>query len=341
MECRDAGTDVGQNVWTVFSLPPDLFGHITNVVGDKIVGFVVEKTLGKIGSLVTGVFDRHKAEAEKGGDPERLEIEVERLLETVASLQASIAHNAPNWNWDLASEEASEPAFAQFVDEAMDAAAASRVPSKRLMLGLLIARRLQVRTETVEELALRRALHVARDLTESQILLLAAALLVQRLPTDGVEHFGSRDAAEAWLREYCGSALEQLIARVPWDSDDFDVLASDGAILMDPKPRSEDEFGAQLDYVAHWLHVHGVSPYDGLDGEWGTKESHALYGARFPTIVNLNRLARNGTSDEPAQAFVSRHIADVPLTPLGVQLAYVVFDQLRAPNKADVRDISP
>jgi hypothetical protein len=192
----------------MFALPPDFLSHLANVAGDKVIGLFVEKTLGKIGSAVTRGFDRHKAEAEESGDPERLDMEVERLSETVASFQASITHDAPNWDWNLASEEASEPAFTQFVDEAMDAAAASRVASKRLMLGRLIARRLQVRTESVEELALRRALRVARDLTESQLLLLAGALLVQRLPTDGVPHFGSRDAAEFWLRGYCELSLD-------------------------------------------------------------------------------------------------------------------------------------
>jgi hypothetical protein len=214
----------------------------------------------------------------------------------------------------------------------MDAAAASRAPSKRLMLGRLIARRLQVRTETAEELALRRALRVARDLTESQLLLLAAAILVQRLPATDVPQFDSRDAAEAWLRAYCGPALQGLVPRVPWDSDDFEVLASDGAILVDAQPTFEGNFGRHRDDVEHWLYVHGVSPYDGLEGEWGTRESHALFRARFPTIVALKRLASNGrTSEAEGQDLIARRVDDAVPTPLGARLGIMVLQQLRMP----------
>jgi hypothetical protein len=312
--------------------PPDVIGHLANAVGDKIVGFVVEKTLGKVVAVVSNLFGKHKAVAESSGDPKRLEAEVERISEAVSALEAAVVVGARDWDWRLADEEASEPAFAQFVDEAMDAAAASRTPSKRLMLGRLIARRLQVRTESTEELALRRALRVADDLTESQLLLLAAAVLVQRLPAPDVPQFGSRDAAEAWLRAYCGPALDALVPRVPWDSDDFEVLASDGAILMDAQPTFQGQFGTHRDGVEQWLHMHGVSPYDGLEGEWGTRESHALFRARFPTIVALKRLASNGRGgDAEDHDLIARRIDDAVPTPLGAQLGIMVFQQLGMP----------
>ncbi len=316
--------------------PPDLVTHLANVVGDKIVEFFVDKTVGKVGALVSGLFEKHKSQAAATGDPQRLETEVARLSETVAALHAAVEQGAQaGWDWNVVHEEASEPAFAQFVEEAMDAAASSPAPSKRLMLGWLIARRLQMRTESAEELALRRALRVVRDLTESQLLLLAAAVLVQWLPSEGVPQFDSRDAAEMWLRSYCHSALQPLVERVPWESADFDVLASDGAILIDARPTFEGNFGSHRDDVEQWLYVHGVSPYDGLEGEWGTSESHALFHARFPTIVGLKRLARNGRSDDMSNDLVARRVDDAALTPLGGQLGSMVFDQLRAPTSAD------
>lgn len=311
---------------------PDLIGHLASTVGDKIVEFVVEKTLGKVFTVVSSAFGKHKAAAEASGDPDRVQAEFERLSDAVSALEAAVVLQARDWDWRLADEEASEPAFAQFVDEAMDAAAASRTPSKRLMLGRLIARRLQVRTETPEELALRRALRVARDLTEAQLLLLAAAVLVQRLPSADVPQFDSRDAAEAWLRTYCGPALDAFVARLPWDSDDFEVLASDGAILMDAQPSFEGNFGTHHDRVEQWLYMHGVSPYDGLEGEWGTKDSHALFRARFPTIVALKRLASNGrVRDAEDREFIARRVDDAVLAPLGAQLGVMVFQQLRMP----------
>jgi len=311
---------------------PDVIGHVANTVGDKIVEFVVEKTLGKVVAVVSSAFGKHKAAAEASGDPERVRAELERLSDAVSALEAAVVLEARGWDWRLADEEASEPAFAQFVDEAMDAAAASRTPSKRLMVGRLIARRLQVRTEAAEELALRRALRVARDLTESQLLLLGAAILVQRLPSTDVPQFDSRDAAEVWLRAYCGPVLQNLVPRVPWDSDDFEVLASDGAILMDAQPTFEGNFGTHRDDVEHWLYLHGVSPYDGLEGEWGTPESHALFRARFPTIVALKRLASNGRlSEAEGDDLIARRVDDAAPTPLGAQLGIMVFEQLRMP----------
>jgi hypothetical protein len=69
--------------------PPDVVGHFANTVGDKIVGFVVEKTLGKVAAVVTGAFGKRKAEAEASGDAERLQAEVERLSDTVSALEAA------------------------------------------------------------------------------------------------------------------------------------------------------------------------------------------------------------------------------------------------------------
>jgi hypothetical protein len=82
------------------------------------------------------------------------------------------------------------------------------------------------------------------------------------------------------------------------------------AILMDAQPTFEGNFEGHHDDVEHWLYVHGIRPYDGLEGEWGSKESHVLYQARFPTTIMLKCLAGNGRSSNDALQNVIARWAD-------------------------------
>jgi hypothetical protein len=73
------------------------------------------------------------------------------------------------------------------------------------------------------------------------------------------------------------------------------------------------------------MQIQGVSPYDGIEGEWGTEESHEAFRRRFPTIFTLRALGRRPNGSITHQG---RRLDGVIMTPLGSTIAELVLDQL-------------
>ena len=306
---------------------------LTRYAGDAAARVAMEEGLRKVG----GVFSRARnARAERAaatGDAQRIAVEDERLDETMSVLKADFEQLAPeNLDWSALGTEASEPAFERFVEDAFAQSAETSIPSKRLLLGKMIAARLLVKTDSLEERSLRRAMDMLRDLTEEQLKLLGAALLVQNLPI-GDEHattpFASRDEAETWLRDNVFSAASRLKNTSYWERDDFEALASLGCIRI-PTPDSSPEYlvGGRTTSVDQWLALHGVSPYDGIEGELGSKESQELFRKRFPTICVLNDLIGGKLTRAKSRMLWAWPLDTIILTPIGEAIGISVLGQL-------------
>jgi len=307
---------------------------LVHVIGNAAARVAAENALRKAASLAQDAINRRKAHAQQVGDPLRATIEANRLDETSSTLASDVETMvAEPVDWAAVDAEVSEPAFERFVNDALAQSAETAITSKRLLLGKMIAARLQVKTDSPQERSLRRALAILPDLTEEQLKLLAAIALVTNLPIDDIHAttpFGSRDEAEQWLRESVYSVAQRLKNTSYWTREDFESLASIGCIRI-PESPSSPEFmaGGRTTSVDHWLSLHGVSPYDGLEGEWGSKESHEKYRSRFPTITLLNALVAGGKlNKEKRQMQWAWPLDTVILTPIGESIALSVLGQM-------------
>lgn len=161
------------------------------------------------------------------------------------------------------SEETKEPGFVHLVDETLDASARLTLESKRLLAGKLIARRLEAKTDSAEEILLRRARSAMNDLTEEQLRLLAATTLIQNIPLDDdgpkVQRFATRDDAEAYLRKNYFGLARRLKNTAFWTADDFETLVSIGAIRI-PASDSGLRVRSKANAIESWLLRNGVSP---------------------------------------------------------------------------------
>jgi len=312
----------------------DLLVGIATAIKDGAVKLLAEAALRKTGDVVWGVLTHRKSHAEAVGDPDRLQAEISRLDETIASLHSEVQRLAgTHVNWKAIDLEASEPSFESFVEDALEMSASSPTESKRLMLGRMIVERLRVEADTSAEIHLRRAMSMLRDLTEDQLLLLASAVLVQYIPGEDkhiVSKDWSRDAAETWLRENYFEVVRRLKNAPYWQSDDFEALASVGAIRMDLQAQSS-VLGREshASSIEQWLYARGVSPYDGFEGELGSEASAKAYAKRFPMLAKLERLTAGGRASEGKPHMWSpRRLDEIVLTPIGEALGTFVLEQL-------------
>jgi hypothetical protein len=299
--------------------------HIANVAGDESIKIVVDAALKPVGTVITNGVRRYLYL--RGDDLEELRIEVGRLRETLETFEEELRQR-PGPSESEVNAEAQEPAFKSFSDRVFTIAANTTLESKRRLAGALMAQRLRVKTDTTEEILLRRALYTMEDLAENQLLVLAAAYLVLYGPALDADRqtFESRDALEAYLRPRYFALVRNLYDTLHFNEHEYGVLSSVGAV------RLTDDGGAFLGRdsaspLEMWMLQHGVHQYDGLEGEWGTEESKNAFRARFPTIILLTRLGE-GLSCNTAD---NRHrrLDDVILTPLGVTIGELVLQQLR------------
>jgi len=134
--------------------------------------------IGTIGGILRGRSQAGKIAAEIA----RVDIEISRLGDLIESLNSEVRelHAQGRWNIVVAETQAVDPEFQVFAEAAIENAAISESEAKRRLFGRYIVRRLQ--TESDEQIILlRRAMGITRDLTERQILALAAVTLVQNL----------------------------------------------------------------------------------------------------------------------------------------------------------------
>lgn len=308
-----------------------LIVHVADVAGDEGVKSIVDASLRPVTDMITRQVARHFG-ITPGSNEEiaSLRTEMDRVKETVASFEAVMGaiQRDPNTDWARIRREAEEPATAKFVRKAIDVSANTTRESKRLLAGALIAKRLQTATDSDEEILLRRALYAIEDLTENQLQILAAASMVQdpRTSWQPTSENPSRDEAERALLPLFSTA-RRFLDILDFGEDQFGTLASVGAI------RLHNDTGAIIAYESAdpfdaWIQLKGVSPYDGIEGDWGSNESHKRYRQRFPTISTIRALAAKPNGSEIHQG---RRVDGVILTPLGWTIAELVLDQLLSP----------
>lgn len=282
----------------------------------------------KIAGVVNAVRQRRKKRAAETRDPERVKIDDERVRQVAKMLTATLEDSVRAGTLDVkaANAEASEPAFEEFVEDAFDAAANTTADAKRLLLASMIAERLNAKTDSQEETNLRRSLAIVRDLNKSQLLLLAAIMLVQEFPSPGgppPARFGSRAEAETWLRKRFGSLVVEL-KREQWNRTDFEILSSLGAIRITGDFAIPGRLTSRADGIEQWLAQHEVGPYDvGPDLDPYNRDHHTRIKARFPTIFALKDII--APKDGPK-------LDDVVLSPAGRTIASLLLERLLTSN---------
>ncbi len=308
-------------------LMPD-FSHVLAMVRDAAIRTVAEAGLRKVSSDVKAWWDARRSRAARSGSEERARLEECRYSETVDSLKSQLQDDASTIDWRFVSAEAEEPAVEAFIDDALSSAVETISEAKRLMLGRLIAKRLQTKSGTREELTLRRALEVIDKLTEEQLRLLAAICLVQSPPLENARPgvYASLDELEAAIKPGLFSTARSLKNAGGWIDDDFQTLISIGAIssLGNPPGVMNEHAGA----IEQWSYQLGISPYDGLEGALGSRESQEAYSRRFPTIVVLKALAAGRKPGRPGEERFAQRLDEISLTPVGWLIGTIVLEQL-------------
>ncbi|MHB8355439.1 MAG: hypothetical protein ACYDDQ_01975 [Vulcanimicrobiaceae bacterium] len=300
--------------------------HIVSVAGDESVKVFFDAALRPVATVVTNAVRRRFHLP--GDDIEELRLEIQRIDETLETLGYELQQRTRDGvTAEQLNAEAAQPSFKRFAERAFDVAANSTLESKRRLAGSLIARRLQVHTDTKEEIQLRRALFTIEDLTENQLRMLAAAHLVIFGPPLDPEHatFTSRDALEACLKLRFSSLIHELYDTLRLDEDDFGALASVGALRLTEDSRAL-LFHEHAPAFDMWMQQRGVDPYDGLEGDWGSAESHDAFRTRFPTVNLLSALAAGKSRSNTGENI--RRLDDLLLTPLGEAIAQLVLQQM-------------
>jgi hypothetical protein len=297
--------------------------HVVNVAGDESVKVVVDAALQPAKDLVRReVARRFGLAVDDPGEVRILKLEFERVKETVAALSATLTERAAeNPNWKTITDEADEPSTRRFVSDAFDASASTTLESKRMLIGVLIARRLEAKTDSDEEILLRRALTTVEDLSENQLRILAAASLVQMPPIHREQiFFPSLDAAEKYLHDAYFRVARQLKNTLWLDEDEFGALVSVGAVRLQDEGNAlvVSEDAPPFD---QWLHQFVKGP----DAAMLAVGSDADFGKRYPTIVLFQTLAsgwQRGEHNSP------RRLDSIRMTPLGTYVAHVVLRRL-------------
>ncbi len=130
----------------------------------------------------------------------RLGTKVERIADLVDALQNDVVDMQRRGTWDrvTASAEAQDPGFDTFAREAIDDRWHLEARRSGASSGVTWLQQLQV-SDDAEIVTLRRAMNVTADLTEPQLLALAAVSLVQNMADPGTT-FGSCPKGRHGLR---------------------------------------------------------------------------------------------------------------------------------------------
>lgn len=241
-------------------------------------------------SAVGAIVRRAKARLDR--DNERYPGELSRIWEMIEEMQATLADaiGAGIWQPLTAEREAAEPSFESFADRAVNVAADSRVESKRRLVGRLIMRRLQIADCGDQETLHDRILRAARDLTEPQLLALAALAFLRDL---GIPEspFADHDEAEAWLNERHARAVRRFKG-VPWTDDDLEMLGQTGTIAVALRLHGTFLGGEHADDLDQWLYANGLSSQTLLEDDAGSPQWRSRFLERFPVSSAIRSLSR-------------------------------------------------
>jgi hypothetical protein len=274
----------------------------------------------------------------------RHEEEIHRIDQTLQSVESEIAmlRRRGCWSDQSAKREDADPGFGDFVAGAFEASADTRDEAKRRLFGRFVAHRLQVETDE-QAIALRRALRTTRDLTQVQLVAIAAIVMCFDLGSPE-SRFVDRGAAEAWLRERYGSVFAYL-SPIPWTYDDLSTLGSVGALsggLQGGAAVVADTHAASP--LNQWLAQNGVMAQDDLmTPDMGTREARERYAKAFPTLARLSRLGGgvdvNDDSPKDFRLENFNRLDSLKPTPLGLMIGRIVLEQLCSSPDDEVRSI--
>jgi hypothetical protein len=313
---------------------PQFFTALVEHAGGVLEPFL-SAAAGKVaGQVVAGAVSARLKRAASSGDRTRAEGEASRLRDTVDALAAEVRalEDTRIWERVTAQREASDPGFADFVDDAMAASAGTRDEAKRRLFGRLIAHRLQIATDA-QEAALRRALRTTRDLSAPQLIALAAIALLNNLGKPEAP-FASHERAEDWLNNRCGRVFGYL-SPTPWTYDDLETLVSVGAVsggvYNNPTTWADGNSATVFD---QWLAQNGVPSRQVPADDVGSSAWQARVAAELPVITKISRLGAGRALDDnspPDSRTQSLNRFDsIRPTPLGLMIGNMVLEQLCA-----------
>lgn len=260
----------------------------THPYAADLVRITGEKTYG---AFVASILRRLRKD-ESVADTE-LKIEVSRLREMIEELIATVdrAKGSADWDYAVEAHETKEPSFRSFADRAVNIAVDARVESKRRLVGRLIARRLQIEDVDAGEVDVSNALAMLEQLSEKQLIALAAMQLLANLGKP-IEQLPNLDAGEAWLRERHGRVMEQIVDSGGWSDQDLETLGHVGAIAMILHRSASSLGGEHADAIQQWWMQNGLSPYEMLREDAGSKEWRDDMRSKYPISTAIGGLSR-------------------------------------------------
>jgi len=203
-------------------LTPD---HIHSAL-DRTEHWLLSKVTGEVGDRLWKAALRRFAPMLNSEDYAALKIRIERLEAFTAGFEQERV-SANTVNSDVETENASEPAFDDFLGRAVESAGATPSEGKQLLLGRLAGKRAGTATESFLDLQLRAALDITDRATLPQLYAVGALLLVARTPLPPPPA-----DVRAILADLDRSYAEALAAMLeaPWTVSDLQYLTSIGAM---------------------------------------------------------------------------------------------------------------
>lgn len=157
-------------------------------------------------------------------DMDMLRMRVEHIEDMISSLQQERESGAVD-NL-LENQNASTPAFDDFMDDALKISMRSATDGKCFLIGRLAAKRANVMTESTDDLLLRAALRATDETNIAQLYALVAVYFAAHTPLPAEGH-----AVAIWQQldnDY--GAVVNKICSVDWSADDLAYLASIGIL---------------------------------------------------------------------------------------------------------------
>ena len=224
---------------------------------------------------------------------------------------------------DSEERRGSDPEFVQFVHRGLAAAVGSQSEGKRRIFGGYIARRLTVEEED-DIVLLRRAMALTDDLTERQLLAIAAIVMVRNFENPVAPFAGDKEADSFAVARY-GPVLERFKAR-PWTQSDLDMLSAVGALS-----------GGSRGGAGMWAEAPGEVSFDGWMRANGLTQPMYVEARpdrtapSTPTLRDLRSLTMGhlfGTGSVRIQELDISRIDTLSVTPVGWVMGEVVLEQL-------------
>lgn len=258
---------------------------LEGAVRNFLVGRVADRLLSPVLRGIIRAFNPDwRSDAERQRD--RIEV-LDRVLQSLVRVYSADGGS------DIARYACDDSAVESFVVDALESALDSPFDAKQVLLGQLIGQRLNVATESREDMLLREALRIVRSANREHLFALATLYLVHRPP---VRKAPTETLITWWDTEYL-PILKRVV--YGWNRDDMEYLERLGALMIDrsvdqPALRLEGRGGPAIDHV---FFSRGLGPPVSLSSDnryrsefavyvshlhHGTASSHEYMGPGFP-----------------------------------------------------------